>query len=172
MPAPYKCYFGGHDVFREDYKTVVVPHIKQVCESLNIIPLLPGESHLVSYVDIFAENIRMLDQADVMIANFDPFRGGDADSGTSWEAGYARGRGIPCFAYMKDPDETLRQKVVAAGLASPGDIRDCHGQLIEDFNLPCNLMLALGARSIEPSVEAAATAAVNYLRRSQMRMRG
>ncbi len=48
---------------------------------------------------IFQENYVALENADLVVAVID---GADADSGTSWEMGYAYAKGIPVFAIRTD----------------------------------------------------------------------
>lgn len=49
--------------------------------------------------DIFTENLAALTEADVVVAVID---GADADSGTSWEMGYAYAQGTPVVALRTD----------------------------------------------------------------------
>jgi nucleoside 2-deoxyribosyltransferase len=44
-------------------------------------------------------NERLIGECDAVIANLTPFRGPGADTGTAYEVGYARGRGLPVFGY-------------------------------------------------------------------------
>jgi nucleoside 2-deoxyribosyltransferase len=48
---------------------------------------------------IFAQHVRALDESDIVVAVVD---GADADSGTSWEMGYAYARGKPVIALRTD----------------------------------------------------------------------
>ncbi len=48
---------------------------------------------------IFESHVRALDSTDLLVAVID---GADADSGTSWEMGYAYRRGIPVYAVRTD----------------------------------------------------------------------
>jgi nucleoside 2-deoxyribosyltransferase/predicted secreted protein len=54
-----------------------------------------GEEHK----HIFESNLNVLDTTDILVAVID---GADADSGTSWEMGYAYRRGTPVFAVRTD----------------------------------------------------------------------
>src|ERR1700761_2769158 len=44
-------------------------------------------------------NEALIGESDAVIANLTPFRGPGADTGTAFEVGYARGRGLPVFGY-------------------------------------------------------------------------
>ncbi|MEI6841511.1 MAG: nucleoside 2-deoxyribosyltransferase [Methanomicrobiales archaeon] len=48
---------------------------------------------------IFKNHVHVLDSTDLLVAVID---GADADSGTSWEMGYAYRRGIPVYAVRTD----------------------------------------------------------------------
>lgn len=54
-----------------------------------------GEEHK----HIFESHVKALDSTDILVAVID---GADADSGTSWEMGYAYRRGIPVYAVRTD----------------------------------------------------------------------
>ena len=62
---------------------------------------LPQESEQASMTprQIFQEDVRGIDWADVVVANMD---GPDPDSGTCWELGYAYGKGKPQVVYRTD----------------------------------------------------------------------
>jgi nucleoside 2-deoxyribosyltransferase len=48
---------------------------------------------------IAGANEGLIGSCDAVIANLTPFRGPGADTGTAYEVGYARGRGMPVFGY-------------------------------------------------------------------------
>lgn len=73
-----------------------------------------------SPTEIFKMDVEGLDWAEIIIANMD---GPDPDSGTSWECGYAYGRGKPIVTYRTD-------------FRAGGDAKICH----------FNIMLALSTR--------------------------
>ena len=76
-------------------------------------------------------------------------RGVGADPGTAYELGFMAASGKPVFAYTNDP-RVLADRVRDNGLALPmpdGRHRDGQGLLIEDFDMPENLMLTGGVVS-------------------------
>ena len=88
----------------------------------------------------------MINEADVVLANLDPFRGPEVDSGTAFEVGFAAALEKPVIGYLTLP-ETLRERVARLHGqirydAARQDWRDRDGHLIEDFGHPINLMLA------------------------------
>jgi nucleoside 2-deoxyribosyltransferase len=54
---------------------------------------------LPEHARIYEQNKKALDEADLVVAVID---GADADSGTAWEMGYARGLNKPVFALRTD----------------------------------------------------------------------
>jgi nucleoside 2-deoxyribosyltransferase len=84
-------------------------------------------------LEIFDICVRMMTEADFVIANMTPFRGVSMDVGTAVEIGYMHALGKPVFGYTNDP-EPYRARVLAAGVATP-DAED-----VEDFEFADNLM--------------------------------
>lgn len=144
MPSAGKplVYLAGFDVFRAD----AIDHgraLKAFCnqhglEGLypfdNEVPqgLMPDEAAAV----ICNANIEMIKACDAVLANLNPFRGAEPDSGTAFEVGMAVALGKPVWAYFA-ANGSLREQIAhdAAGF-------DAQGFQVEDFGLPRNLMLA------------------------------
>jgi nucleoside 2-deoxyribosyltransferase len=60
----------------------------------------PGDLTLAERAYAIARaNEGLIGECDAVIANLTPFRGPGADTGTAYEVGYARGRGMPVFGY-------------------------------------------------------------------------
>ncbi len=108
---------------------------------------------------IFQANIDLIRKAQVVVANLDPFRGAEPDSGTCFELGYALALGKKVCGYMAHL-ETLAQRVerqeqrCEPPVRYGGKLTDRNGMVIEDFGLPCNLMLAMAGQIIEGDLEA------------------
>jgi len=63
-------------------------------------------------LEIFLGNRDLIDAADMVIANLNPFRGNiEPDSGTVWEVGYAIGRGKPVVGYLAS-SETMQERIL------------------------------------------------------------
>lgn len=110
---------------------------------------------------ISAANEALIRGCQLVIANMTPFRGPSADVGTSYEMGFARGLGLPVFAYT-NASARFAERVSAAipGGARPGadgDLADDCGMTIEPFGLRENLMLecAIAASGAEIAVHGA-----------------
>ena len=94
-------------------------------------------------------NERLIDECDAVIANLTPFRGPGADTGTAYEVGYARGRGMPVFGYSNHhlPFFDRVRKLNAKPLKHrPGSdptmaFEDSDGMGVEQFGLADNLMV-------------------------------
>lgn len=133
-----KVYLAGFDVFAPDAKQRGAK-MKMLCAGRGVIGLYPFDNEAVGAPDIFAGNCALIDQADAVIANLNPFRGDEPDSGTCFEVGYACAKGKPVFAYVADA-RPLREKLGA---------QDKDGFSVEDFGLPLNLMLSCAATVVE-----------------------
>jgi nucleoside 2-deoxyribosyltransferase len=86
---------------------------------------------------IFAKDIAMMEQADLVIANLTPFRGASADAGTLVELGWFLGRGKPIFGYSNTAKlfaERSRAQVKAVPDPMPG-------LTVGGFGLSDNLMV-------------------------------
>ena len=103
---------------------------------------------------IFQANIDLIRKAQIVAANLDPFRGPEPDSGTAFELGYALALGKKICGYVTRL-ETVAQRVEAAENRSEppvpfGDkLTDRNGLMIENFGLPCNLMLSIPAHIVK-----------------------
>jgi nucleoside 2-deoxyribosyltransferase len=87
-----------------------------------------------------------------VVANLNPFRGFEPDSGTAFELGYALALGKKLWAYVASA-EPLLERIRQIEALSADATRDRQGMEIEDFGLPANLMLALTAQMVEGDLE-------------------
>lgn len=159
-------YLAGPDVFRPN-AIEYGESLKATAIAYGLDPLFPMDN-LISpdssdpSGDIYSANVRMINSADMVIANLNDFRGPEPDSGTVWEVGYALGLGKRVVGYISS-GEILRSRVLASenradqatGLAA----QDSNGLQIEDFGHPLNLMLMHSIHLVIGSFEDACTAA-------------
>ncbi len=101
----------------------------------------------------------MIRKAQVVAANLDPFRGAEPDSGTAFELGYALALGKKVCGYVTRLDTLARRVEIAEGRSirpapDTGRFSDRLGMWVEDFGLPCNLMLAVPTHIVEGGLEA------------------
>lgn len=139
-----KIYIAGPDVFRPD----AAEHFnraRQACAARGHTALCPVDSEPThDAATLYRNNIALIRQADAVIANLNPFRGPEPDSGTVWEVGFALGIGKPVIGYLSE-DTTLLDRVEQHyGPIKHTDCgaKDRDGLAIENFGLPLNLMLA------------------------------
>ena len=155
-----KVYLAGPDVFFRNRGAIFAERAR-VCAALGLAPLIPVDETKTTAAAIFESNVALIEAADGIIANLSPFRGPHCDVGTAWEMAYATARGKPVFAWSAAP------RPLIARLHDVGpDGRDAEGNLVEDFGLPENLMIALSIAggTVHASFEAAARAAAAYFR--------
>ncbi|WP_031762363.1 nucleoside 2-deoxyribosyltransferase, partial [Pseudomonas aeruginosa] len=98
---------------------------------------------------IYRANVGLIERADCVLANLEPFRGSEPDSGTAFEVGYALALGKPVYAYLSDAGayaERLARLAPEWLGEHPGEDRD--GWQLEGFGLPLNLMLAVPSRLV------------------------
>lgn len=141
MFNPTRIYLAGPDVFFPGYDRHK-DRMKALCQATDLLALCPADDALVGTMDqslsarIYAQNIALIDSAELVMANVCNFRGSEPDSGTVFEIGYAIGKGKKVWCYNVPPI-ALSQQIAhdAAG-------RDAEGNLVEDFGHARNLMLA------------------------------
>ena len=119
-----KIYIAGPDVFEPDSIEIGKRHAL-TCKKYGFEGMYPldnvidfNQERKKIAQDIFIANVELIKQADIVIANLNPFRGKEADSGTVWECGYAFGLGKKVYGYMdsvvsypllfKDDEKTLK----------------------------------------------------------------
>lgn len=136
-----KIYIAGPDVF-EPNAVEIGNKYKSVCERYGHEGLYPLDNECDSATNIYKGNIMLIDSADAVIANGNPFRG-EMDAGTAFEVGYAAAKGKKILIYMDD-NRSLIEKYGKA---------DEQGRLTEDFGHPLNLMLAESSQIIKGGFE-------------------
>lgn len=148
---PVSVYLAGPSVFYADVMAISA-QLKADCEQLGMTPLYPLDNEIQSDHLTAAEiaqaiaqaNIRMIQQADAIIADISCFRGTAMDVGTAFEIGMAVQRGIPVVSYTDAPRPDYLSRVRAADAAvteQDGIWRDATS-MIENFGLQENLMVA------------------------------
>lgn len=100
-----KIYIAGPEIFLENAIEVMGAK-KRLCAKYGHEGICPFDTNVENVTNTFecgkfiaAENERLIDECDVVIASITPFRGENADPGTIYEIGYARGRGKRILAY-------------------------------------------------------------------------
>ena len=108
---------------------------------------------------IYRANIGLIAEADALLANLNPFRGTEPDSGTVFEIGYAIALGKRVVGYLEDARSQTEK--LAGDDRRKGNIVDHNGFSIENFGLPVNLMLGIPCEIVEGGL----LEALEYLQR-------
>ena len=136
-----KVYLAGPDVFKPNAKQIGKDLVKCLADN-DLEGLYPLDNEIEfsgdRYQDgktIFKANIQMIQQADAVLANLEPFRGPSADVGTVWECAYALGLGKIVVCYFHDPNPYFTKVIGKA---------KHDGMHVEDFDAWDNIMLVHG----------------------------
>lgn len=149
-----KIYLAGPDVFRPDAADWA-GQVRELCLAAGHQALIPLEGDEPgTAAAIYRSNLRQIAEADAVLANLNPFRGDEPDSGTCVEIGYALALGKPVIGYADDL-RPLRERLRASGPGADGRWRDAAGHVVEDFGLPFNLMLAVPLPLVQGGIAAA-----------------
>lgn len=168
-----KVYLAGFDVFRPD----AVSHgetLKQACIEHGFTGLFPLDNTLERGIHgraaaeaICHANLELIRQADCVMANLNPFRGHEPDSGTAFELGFATALGKDTWGYTSQHADLVQQIALGrkdVSIAMPDAVYvDEDGYIIENFGLNLNLMLACTAHIVVGSaLDCLAAMALRY----------
>ena len=140
-----KLYLAGPDVFRPDAEDWAAA-ARALCAAAGHEALVPLDGGETTAAGIYRNNLRLIGSADAVLANLNPFRGAEPDSGTCVEVGYALALGKPVVGYAEALPPLCERLRAAPG--EDGRWRDGAGRTVEDFGLPFNLMLAVPASMV------------------------
>jgi nucleoside 2-deoxyribosyltransferase len=145
-----KIYLAGPDVFRPD-AALWADAARELCRQYGFEALTPLDHSETEPRKICECNLELIRKAQMVVANLNPFRGAEPDSGTVFELGYGFALGKKVWGYVAS-NETLLARVsrldaqaVTEGATHP---TDAEGLMIENFGLPLNLMLAMSAHIV------------------------
>ena len=147
-----KLYLAGPDVFRPD-ALQWAEDVRALCRRKGHEALIPLDGRQATAAGIYRNNLRLIGEADAVLANLNPFRGTEPDSGTCVEIGYALALGKPVIGYA-DSLTPMRDRL-QAGSGADGCCRDAAGWAVEDFGLALNLMLAVPVQLEQGGIDAA-----------------
>lgn len=140
-----KLYLAGPDVFRQD-ATAWAETARRQAAAAGHQALIPLDGIETTASGIYHANFALIRAADAVLANLNPFRGAEPDSGTCVEVGYALALGKPVFGYLASGETTTQRVARLTGMpleTVDGRPVDADGLYVEDFGLPLNLMLAV-----------------------------
>jgi len=146
-----KIYLAGPDVFRPD-AFEQGERLKALCAEFGLQGLYPLDHSVPEGIEhppeqalwIYQANLSLIAEADAVLANLNPFRGAEPDSGTAFELGYAAALGKPLYGYLDEGGDCAERLPCEWQGEEPG--RDRDGNQIEGFGLPLNLMLGVPVR--------------------------
>ena len=141
-----KIYLAGPDVFEVD-AIEQGEQLKTLCLNYGFIGLFPLDNIITCNGTpyelakaIREANIKLIEEADIVMANLNPFRGLEPDSGTVYEVGYAMALGKKVYAYAKDRRPMIKRIQEQQQLENDATLCQ-EGKVIEDFGLSHNLMM-------------------------------
>lgn len=152
-----KIYLAGPDVFHPQARARA-DAARALLAAHGHVALLPLDNEASTAVGIYRANLELIAAADAVIANLEPFRGCEPDSGTCFEIGYAVALGkrvIACLADARPQAARLAEHFGACRRLPDGRLTDPQGLAIEDFGLPVNLMLACSCTLVAGDLSAA-----------------
>jgi nucleoside 2-deoxyribosyltransferase len=146
-------YMAGPDVFLPNAREIAQKK-KALAQSYGFLGLHPFDNEVevpqtpcrATALKIAQENVKLMQQADAIIANLTPFRGASADVGTCFELGYMMALKKPAYAYSNVSDtyaQRLRTLERGVHASMDGALFDSKGMRVENFDLFDNLMLGL-----------------------------
>lgn len=168
-----KIYLAGFDVFRPD-AVAYGESLKRACVDHGFTGLYPLDNTFDRDVHgraaaerICHANLDLIREADCVMANLNPFRGHEPDSGTAFELGFATALGKDTWGYTSQHADLVQQIALAASdtaIAMPGErYYDGDGFEVENFGLNVNLMLACTAHVVVGSaLDCLAAMALRY----------
>lgn len=148
-----KVYVAGPDVFLSD-AVDQLEHVRDLLASHGMKALIPLDNDedlnfsdkLDTAQKIYKGNVKMIDQADAVLANIQPFRGDHMDPGTAFEIGYAIAKGKPVYCYTTYAKSEMVNRI--EGTVGDGRHWDFNGMSVEDFGMTENLMITVPARGV------------------------
>jgi nucleoside 2-deoxyribosyltransferase len=146
-----KIYLAGPDVFRSDVLGWA-DSARETCRRYGYEPLIPIDHGETEPARIFQANLDLIRRVQIVVANLNPFRGAEPDSGTCFEMGYALALDKKICGYVERL-ETLQARVNRLEGAALDRPNDNNGMAIENFDLPLTLMLAAPAMIVEGGLE-------------------
>lgn len=140
-----KIYVAGPDVFRPD-AVEWAEKARRLVEISGHVALMPTDNQETAAAGIFRANMQLIRECDAVVANLNPFRGCEPDSGTCFEIGCAVALGKRVVGYLDD-DRAMAERLMgnfgAKAVAGGSRVVDGDGYAVENFGLPLNLMLSI-----------------------------
>lgn len=153
MTQKPKLYLAGPEVFLPHPGTYAATQ-HTLCEQYGFVGLHPldnnvdlGAGDYETATRIQRGDVAQIREADIVIANCNPFRGMCVDDGTAYELGYANALGKPSYGYLRDTADLVKRTIYNYPCQpwEDGLCIDKDGYLVVDaFTTRINLMLEVG----------------------------
>lgn len=157
-----KLFLADSNIFYKDCTVRVEKNI-DLCEKLGFEAFHPLKSNFHASPDmtpnemavaIAQNNLKQLDTSDILVAELEPFRGNEVDTGVAFEIGYMTAKGKKIYAYMKDTTTTYCQRYNPKSYDEQDRVhRDELGRRIEEFGMPANLMVGANVILVQGGFE-------------------
>lgn len=153
-----KLYLAGPDVFLPDAQAWA-SNARELCRRHGFEALTPLDHDEDEPAAICRANLDLIRKAQIVVANLNPFRGAEPDSGTTFELGFALALGKRLCGYLDSLEPLVKRIDRFEGRTEPrseerGRPTDSAGRHIENFGLPLNLMIAESVQLVEGDLEA------------------
>ena len=139
-------YLAGPDVCETD-AVEQGKRLKALCSQYGFEGVYPLDNEIICdgtpyevAKTIREANIKLLVSCDIVMANLNPFRGLEPDSGTVYEVGYAAALGKRVYGYATDQRPMIERVREAQKLQNDATLCN-EGKIIEDFGQSHNLMM-------------------------------
>ncbi|WP_213955442.1 MULTISPECIES: nucleoside 2-deoxyribosyltransferase [unclassified Variovorax] len=162
-----RVYLAGPDVFFRD-SAAIFQALKADCERLGMVGLAPSDAAIAEAAGgsdderaqrIYEGNIRLIQEADGVVANLMCFRGHEPDSGTVFEVGFAVALGKPVVGYGVEQGSYAQRVSAAVDCIrdDEGVLREAgSGVMVEGLGQRLNLMLTRSTALAPSAVDALA----------------
>ena len=153
-----RIYLAGPGVFRPD-ALAYGDWLKARCTEAGFEGLYPLDNAVpAEIVDpaeqgawVYRANLELIERCDLVLADLNFFRGAEPDSGTCFEVGFAVARGKPVYAHVSEAGNYAERIALRFPDLFHDKGVDSDGMVIEEFELPLNLMLAVPTRLVRGS---------------------
>lgn len=145
-----KIYIAGPDVFYPNAYEIL-EYKKQLCSKYGYIGFSPFDNEInkkkvknkQKQRDIIKQNNEeLIKSSDIVIANFNSFRGFEPDSGTCFEVGFATALKKKVYIYIENFNKNLQERYAEFNKLKLISSCDLEGNNIENFGMPINIMFS------------------------------
>ena len=162
IPRKPKIYIAGPECFQPNAKELAVA-AEAICERYGFIGMSPmDEDKSIDFSikdkrelarQIFEKDARYVRECDIIVANFNNFRGWEPDGGMAFECGYGYALGKAIYGFMADGRNCTEKFTEETYVDEHGTRRDMRGLTLEPGLT--NLMLTAPSTVVEGDFETA-----------------